>query len=83
MWCKVVTALNGAAYERETVAGKKPEASEESGSPGVDHVSARSLQNSRINREAEKVSLAWVVRDAAEKYITDKWPLLAEEQQSS
>ena len=23
----------------------------------------------------KKVSLAWVVRDAAEKYITDKWPL--------
>ena len=25
----------------------------------------------------KKVSLAWVVRDAAEKYIADKWPLLA------
>ncbi len=25
----------------------------------------------------KKVSLAWVVRDAAEKYVTDKWPLLA------
>lgn len=23
----------------------------------------------------KKVSLAWVVRDAAEKYIADKWPL--------
>ncbi|MBK5293655.1 MAG: ribbon-helix-helix protein, CopG family [Acidobacteriia bacterium] len=31
----------------------------------------------------KKVSLAWVVRDAAEKYITDKWPLLVKEQQSS
>jgi metal-responsive CopG/Arc/MetJ family transcriptional regulator len=29
-----------------------------------------------IARE-KKVSLAWVVRDAAEKYIADKWPLLA------
>lgn len=28
-----------------------------------------------IARE-KKVSLAWVVREAAEKYITDKWPLL-------
>ena len=27
-----------------------------------------------IARE-KKVSLAWVVRDAAEKYIADKWPL--------
>ena len=24
-----------------------------------------------------KVSLAWVVRDATEQYIADKWPLLA------
>ncbi len=25
----------------------------------------------------QKVSLGWVVRDAAEKYVGDKWPLLA------
>ena len=25
----------------------------------------------------KKVSLAWVVREAAEKYITDRWPLFA------
>jgi hypothetical protein len=25
----------------------------------------------------KKVSLAWVVRDATEQYIADKWPLLA------
>lgn len=24
----------------------------------------------------KKVSLAWVVREAAEKYIADRWPLL-------
>lgn len=23
----------------------------------------------------KKVSLAWVVRDAAERYVTEKWPL--------
>lgn len=33
--------------------------------------------------QQKKVSLAWVVRDAAEKYITNKRPLLAREQQSS
>ena len=26
--------------------------------------------------EAKKVSLAWVVREAAEKYVADQWPLL-------
>lgn len=25
----------------------------------------------------KKVSIAWIVRDAVEKYITDQWPLLA------
>ena len=25
----------------------------------------------------KKVSLAWVVREATERYIADKWPLLA------
>ena len=25
----------------------------------------------------KKVSVAWIVRDAAEKYVTDQWPLLA------
>ena len=28
---------------------------------------------------AKKVSLAWVVRDAADKYLVDQWPLLAAE----
>ena len=29
-----------------------------------------------IIAKEKKVSLAWVVREAAEKYIDDKWPLL-------
>lgn len=28
-----------------------------------------------IARE-KKVSVAWVIRDAAEKYVSDQWPLL-------
>ena len=28
--------------------------------------------------EQKKVSIAWVVRDAVEKYIADQWPLLKE-----
>lgn len=30
-----------------------------------------------IARE-KKVSLAWVVREATEKYIADRWPLLSQ-----
>jgi len=26
----------------------------------------------------KKVSIAWVVRDAVEKYVADQWPLLKE-----
>ena len=29
--------------------------------------------------EAKKVSLAWVVREAAEKYLDDQWPLFGGE----
>lgn len=28
----------------------------------------------------KKVSLAWVVRDAAEKYVADQWPLFKGQQ---
>ena len=31
----------------------------------------------RIARD-KKVSLAWVMRDAAEKYVANQWPLLAQ-----
>jgi len=35
---------------------------------------ARTLQDIA---DQKKVSLAWVIRDAAEKYIADQWPLFA------
>jgi len=31
-----------------------------------------------IIAKGKKVSLAWVVREAAEQYIGDKWPLLGQ-----
>ncbi|MDL5047297.1 CopG family transcriptional regulator [Oscillatoria amoena NRMC-F 0135] len=31
----------------------------------------------------KKVSLAWVVRDAAEQYVTGKWPLFVKQEPSS
>lgn len=30
--------------------------------------------------KAKKVSVAWVVRDAAERYVADQWPLLEKNQ---
>lgn len=32
---------------------------------------------------AKKVSLAWIVREAAERYVAEQWPLFAEEQRSA
>lgn len=31
---------------------------------------------------AKKVSLAWVVREAAERYVAEQWPLFAQERRS-
>lgn len=31
----------------------------------------------------KKVSLAWVVREAAEKYVADQWPLFSKTQQEN
>ena len=33
--------------------------------------------------QQKKVSLAWVVREAAEKYVSDQWPLFAEEERKN
>jgi predicted DNA-binding protein len=38
----------------------------------------RTLQDIAKNK---KVSVAWVVREAAEKYVADQWPLLERGQQ--
>lgn len=29
--------------------------------------------------KGKKVSVAWVIRDAAEKYVSEQWPLLQKE----
>lgn len=32
--------------------------------------------------ESNKVSVAWVVRQAVEKYLVDRWPLLSDRKES-
>jgi hypothetical protein len=27
--------------------------------------------------DQQKVSVGWIIRDAADKYVSDRWPLLA------
>lgn len=36
-------------------------------------------ENLEIIAREKKVSLAWVVRDAVERYLADKWPLFREQ----
>jgi hypothetical protein len=75
MWCIVVKTGWGWRMEREQTGGK-----------GMKPTNARTVRASisfpsemhetleGIAKE-KKVSLGWVVREAAEKYIADKWPL--------
>ncbi|MGJ4727887.1 CopG family transcriptional regulator [Luteimonas sp. SDU101] len=32
---------------------------------------------------SKKVSVAWVVREAAERYVAEQWPLLADRKEST
>ena len=43
------------------------------------YVPEKLLTNAELERLAheKKVSLAWIVREAVEKYLADQWPLLA------
>jgi predicted DNA-binding protein len=36
-------------------------------------------ENLEVIAKQKKVSLAWVVREAAEQYLADKWPLFSKE----
>src|ERR1700722_3259487 len=78
MWCNVVKTVNGCIDMK----AKKGEAKKMK----VQNVPAVRASISfppavyetleTIAKE-KKVSLAWVVREAAEKYIAEKWPLFA------
>ena len=57
---------------KKTVAGKQPEGSEKNGSPGVDSLSADLYETIEQIAKQKKVSVAWVVRDAAEKYTAEQ-----------
>ena len=52
------------------------------GDNSVQTVNARDLHALTLQEIAKqkKVSVAWVIRDAAEKYIAEQWPLFANSQ---
>ena len=60
---------------------KQPKASVKDSTPRLSVSFPADLKKTleQIAKE-QKVSLSWVVRDAAEKYVSDRWPLLGKRQ---
>jgi hypothetical protein len=68
-WCNVVQ-----------VSGPHPMAQKPKSEPSTRMsvtLSADTHASLEIIAKQKKVSLAWVMRDAAEKYVADQWPLFA------
>lgn len=61
--------------------GHKPQKTKPSQSPRTSVTFSPELYQSLEDlAKKKKVSVAWVVRDAAEKYVADQWPLFAKGQ---
>lgn len=79
LWCKVVHYQPGEEMATKAKRPAKPKAEPEPKMPRASVSFPRDLYASleRIAKE-KKVSVAWVVREAAEKYVGDQWPLFAD-----
>lgn len=75
MWCKVVHPIS----VHTTMATKKQTKAPVAKSTTRMSVSFPTELHAILEQIAErqKVSVGWVVRDAAEKYVSDRWPLLS------
>ncbi len=86
LWCKVVNSgVNRERVDRMAVhrqLGKPRIRAADTTRASVSFPSNIYEELERI-AEVKKVSLAWVVREAAEKYVTDQWPLLVQTQGKS
>lgn len=75
MWCKVVQsrALHStmATTKQTKSLVKKPTTRLSVSFPTEVHKTLEQIA------EQQKVSVGWVVRDAVEKYVSDRWPLLS------
>jgi hypothetical protein len=68
-WCKVVHTRRGTLVARR--AENEPSTRTSVTFPAVIYSSLE------IIAKQKKVSMAWVIRDAAEKYVSEYWPLFA------
>ena len=74
MWCNVVNNKIGATMKQRDGIRKSMKKGETAVRASISFPPQVYETLEDIARE-KKVSLAWVVREAAEKYIADKWPL--------
>ena len=70
MWCKVVHL----GFRRSSLATKKQAKATPTPRLSVSFPADLKKTLEQIAKE-QKVSLSWVVREAAEKYVNDRWPL--------
>lgn len=75
MWCKLVQLrFSGVFMQKRHKSSVNPKSTRASVSfPAPVYADLERLA------AAKKVSLAWVVREAAERYVEDQWPLFKEE----
>ncbi len=71
-WCNVVQLSHSPMAKKSARSSQKDAKSIRA---SVSFPAGRYRELERI-AEQKKVSLAWVVREAAEKYIAEQWPLL-------
>jgi hypothetical protein len=69
IWCKVVQNLKGNSMVRKTK-GELPTRTSVT-------IPADIYSSLEIIAKQKRVSMAWVLRDAAERYVSEQWPLFA------
>ena len=78
LWCDAILPADRIARVTRGAKRKaKPKPSEDSSVRATISFPSEIYQTLEDIARQKKVSLAWVVREASEQYIADKWPLLA------
>jgi hypothetical protein len=78
MWCNVVKTVHGCGDMRaKKEEGKKMKVQSAPTVRASISFPPSVYETLESIAKEKKVSLAWVVREAAEKYIAEKWPLFA------
>ena len=81
LWCDAILPAGGQyKVTRGAKRKEKPKPSEDSSVRATISFPSEIYKTLEDIARQKKVSLAWVVREATEQYITDKWPLFGKPQ---